>query len=83
MKKFQKTIDIRANRTLQIANRLIKFAELDTANGGELLSNLKLQKLLYYEQGFHLALFNSQVYERYKSYSAIGLMDLILGELRG
>ncbi|WP_290741039.1 Panacea domain-containing protein [Fibrobacter sp. UBA3718] len=118
-------------RALQIANRLIKFAELDTANGGELLSNLKLQKLLYYEQGFHLALFNSplfsddieawmygpvvpsvydyykkfgsngivleddpqliqltpqeedllfQVYERYKSYSAIGLMDLTHGE---
>lgn len=118
-------------RALQIANRLIKFAELDTANGGELLSNLKLQKLLYYEQGFHLAWFNSplfsddieawmygpvvpsvydyykkfgsngivleddlqliqltpqeedllfQVYERYKSYSAIGLMDLTHGE---
>ncbi|SHM37294.1 Uncharacterized phage-associated protein [Fibrobacter sp. UWB7] len=116
---------------LQIANRLIKYAEIDTANGGERLSNLKLQKLLYYEQGFHLAIFNTplftdnveswmygpvvpsvydyykkfgsngivpdddpqliqltsqeedllfQVYERYKSYSAIGLMDLTHSE---
>ena len=116
---------------LQIADRLIRFAEIDTASGGELLSNLKLQKMLYYEQGFHLALFGTplfsdsieawmygpvvpavyeyykscgnngiepssdsqpvmlssdeenllfQVYERYKSYSAIGLVELTHSE---
>jgi len=28
-------------------------------DGGELISNLKLQKLAYYAQGFHLAMFNT------------------------
>ena len=116
---------------LQISRKLIKFAEIDTASGGEFLTNLKLQKLLYYAQGFHLAVFGTplfpdkieawmygpvvptvyehykdfgcsgislsakqvlvklkkeeedllyQVYNRYKSYSAIGLVELTHSE---
>lgn len=45
-----------------IAKRLIYRASLDEA-GGELLTNLKLQKLLYYEQGFHLAVFDTPLFE--------------------
>lgn len=46
-----------------IAKRLIYRASMDEASGGELLTNLKLQKLLYYEQGFHLAVFDSPLFE--------------------
>lgn len=40
-----------------IAKKLIFKAQNDEPNGGEKLTNLKLQKLLYYQQGFHLAVF--------------------------
>jgi uncharacterized phage-associated protein len=40
-------------RALQIAKY---FIALCNADEGDLLSNLKLQKLLYYGQGFHLAI---------------------------
>lgn len=33
-----------------------RFLELDNAHGGDGLTNLKLQKLAYYAQGFHLAI---------------------------
>ena len=33
------------------------FLAMQDEDAGELISNLKLQKLLYYAQGFHLALF--------------------------
>lgn len=46
---------------LDIANKiLVKGA---SSEEGELISNLKLQKLLYYMQGFHLAVFNEPLFE--------------------
>lgn len=35
---------------------------LDDPDDGDLTSNLKLQKLLYYSQGFHLALYNESLF---------------------
>ena len=48
---------------LDIAKKLIKMADWDSANGGENLTNLKLQKLLYYEQGYHLAAFDTPLFD--------------------
>lgn len=45
---------------MDIANELLKKAAED--GGGDLLTNMKLQKLLYYEQGFHLAYFNQPLF---------------------
>lgn len=50
-----------AYKALDIAKLLIEKAASD--GGGELLTNLKLQKLLYYEQGFHLAYFGSPLFD--------------------
>ena len=44
-------------KALDIAKKLIFKAQNDEPNGGERLTNLKLQKLLYYQQGYHLAAF--------------------------
>jgi uncharacterized phage-associated protein len=38
------------------------FLSLGDEEAGDLLSNLKLQKLCYYAQGFHLALFNEPLF---------------------
>lgn len=46
-------------KLIQIANLLIRKA----AEMGDLLTNLKLQKLLYYEQGYHLACFNKPLFD--------------------
>ncbi len=44
----------------QIANQLLLyFAD----NGGELMTNMKLQKMLYYQQGFHLAYFGTPLFD--------------------
>lgn len=51
-----------ADDVLDIAKKLIKMADDDIANGGDNLTNLKLQKLLYYEQGYHLAAFNTPLF---------------------
>lgn len=50
-----------AYKALDIANKLLKKA----ANicGGDLMSNMKLQKMLYYEQGYHLAAFKSPLFK--------------------
>jgi uncharacterized phage-associated protein len=45
---------------LQISNKIIN--SIDTERG-DTISNLKLQKLLYYMQGFHLAVFDSPLFE--------------------
>lgn len=45
----------------KIANYFLFLADDD--EGGELLSNLKLQKLVYYAQGFHLAIFDEPLFE--------------------
>jgi len=42
-----------------IADYFLKLADDDS---GELLSNMKLQKLLYYAQGFHLALYDEPLF---------------------
>jgi uncharacterized phage-associated protein len=44
-----------------IANKIIKLSSNNYA--GELITNLKLQKLLYYQQGFHLAYFEKPLFE--------------------
>ena len=45
-------------RIIQIANLIIRKA----VERGDLITNLKLQKLLYYEQGYHLACFNKPLF---------------------
>lgn len=52
-----------AYKALDIADKLIYKAQQDEANGGDQLTNLKLQKLLYYEQGYHLAAFGTPLFE--------------------
>jgi len=69
------------------ANDIAKhILELSNPEVGDMISNLKLQKLLYYVQGFHLAmydqpLFNEDIYawqygpvvpEVYHEYKALG-----------
>ena len=45
---------------LDIANKLLlKATEYD---GVELMSNMKLQKMLYYQQGYHLAAFGTPLF---------------------
>jgi len=43
-----------------IANKIILKTD---AEKGDIISNLKLQKLLYYVQGYHLAFFNSEIFD--------------------
>lgn len=50
-----------AYKVLDIANELLRYAQ--HATGGELMSNMKLQKMLYYQQGFHLAMFGEPLFE--------------------
>jgi len=45
---------------IDIANKLLAKASSDDSD--ELISNLKLQKLLYYMQGFHLAYFGEPLF---------------------
>lgn len=51
-----------AYKALDIAKKPIFKAQNDEPNGGERLTNLKLQKLLYYQQGFHLAFFGTPLF---------------------
>lgn len=51
-----------AYKALDIAKKLIFKAQNDEPNGGERLTNLKLQKLLYYQQGYHLAAFGTPLF---------------------
>ncbi len=41
-----------AYKALDIANKIISKTDLEH---GDTISNLKLQKMMYYQQGFHLA----------------------------
>ena len=50
-----------AYNVLAIANKLL--AKAADVNGGDLMSNMKLQKMLYYEQGYHLAVFDTPLFE--------------------
>jgi uncharacterized phage-associated protein len=48
-------------KALDIANKLLsKSTDYDA---GELMSNMKLQKMLYYQQGYHLAAFDAPLFE--------------------
>ena len=38
------------------------FLSLTEPEAGDIMSNLKLQKLVYYAQGYHLALFNKEFF---------------------
>ena len=49
-------------KAFDIAKKLIFKAQNDEPNGGERLTNLKLQKLLYYQQGYHLAAFGTPLF---------------------
>ena len=51
-----------AYNVIDIAKKLIKMADDDIANGGDNITNLKLQKLLYYQQGYHLAVFDTPLF---------------------
>lgn len=52
-------------KALDIANKLLLAASRDSIieGQGELMSNMKLQKMLYYQQGFHLAVFDEPLFE--------------------
>lgn len=47
-------------KALDIANKIVN--SIDTEKG-DTISNLKLQKLLYYMQGFHIAIFDTPLFE--------------------
>lgn len=49
-----------AQPVLHIANKIIARTDLEH---GELISNLKLQKLLYYIQGYFIAVFDKQLFD--------------------
>ena len=48
------------NKALDIANYFLAKAD---GEAGDLISNLKLQKLLYYAQGFHLAMHGKALFK--------------------
>ncbi len=52
-------------KAIDIAKKLLLTAKRDSVieGQGELMSNMKLQKMLYYEQGFHLAVFGTPLFE--------------------
>lgn len=45
---------------IEIANKIIANTD---SNQGETISNLKLQKLLYYMQGFFIAVFDKKLFD--------------------
>ncbi|MDR2145228.1 MAG: DUF4065 domain-containing protein [Tannerella sp.] len=45
----------------EIANKILYVSSLPDT--GEYISNMKLQKLLYYQQGFHLAYFDTPLFD--------------------
>lgn len=50
-----------AYNVLDIANKLLDKATY--VAGGDLMSNMRLQKMLYYEQGYHLAVFGTPLFD--------------------
>lgn len=51
-----------AYNVIDIANKLLLKTE-EVSNGEELMTNMKLQKMLYYQQGFHLAYFGTPLFD--------------------
>ncbi len=52
-----------ADRTLSCFDVANYFLAQQSEDAGDLISNLKLQKLVYYAQGCHLALFNAPLFQ--------------------
>lgn len=52
-------------KAIDIASHIVKhyYSDFDYENQGEIITNMKLQKLLYYYQGFHLAFFDKPAFE--------------------
>ena len=50
-----------AYQAKEIAEKIIKYEH--SKENGEYVSNMKLQKLLYYQQGFHLAYFGNALFD--------------------
>jgi uncharacterized phage-associated protein len=50
-----------AHKALDIAKKML--AKASSSDSEELISNMKLQKLLYYQQGFHLAYFGTPLFD--------------------
>ena len=48
-------------KAIEIAHKILKKATVD--DNGEFVTNMKLQKLLYYMQGFHLAWFDTPLFD--------------------
>lgn len=48
-------------KAIEIAHKILQKATVD--DNGEFVTNMKLQKLLYYMQGFHLAWFDTPLFE--------------------
>lgn len=46
-------------KVLDIANKLLSMSE----SCGDFMTNMKLQKMLYYQQGYHLALFDTPLFD--------------------
>ena len=46
-------------KAYDIANAFVKMSDPES---GDVLTNLKLQKLVYYAQGFHLAMYNTPLF---------------------
>lgn len=57
---LQITYYIMAYKALDIANKIISKTDLEH---GDTISNLKLQKMMYYQQGFHLAYFGTPLFD--------------------
>lgn len=49
--------------SIDAADIAIKIILQTDVEKGDIISNLKLQKLLYYMQGYHLAFFNEKLFE--------------------
>jgi len=47
-------------KAIEVARAILKLSEPEI---GDSVTNLKLQKLLYYTQGFHLAIYNKPLFE--------------------
>ncbi|MBL8004968.1 MAG: DUF4065 domain-containing protein [Candidatus Kapabacteria bacterium] len=52
-------LQLKQPTALQVANAILRFADEEEE---DYFSNLKLQKLLYYLQGYHLAFFNKPLF---------------------
>lgn len=50
------------NTVFQVADYFLNKASKEE-DGGEIISHLKLQKLVYYAQGFHLAMYEQPLYK--------------------